>query len=579
MFNPRFAISPAATKALMQIEAARQAVGRLPLSVPMLDSLRRSARLMSTHFSTQIEGNRLTPSQVATVLAGGGGPKDSRSPGAGTTTGRKSPPHGATRGRYEFVEREGTTGAAVTERTIRTIHGLVMFGRKKPTPYRDGQNVIRDGRTGGIVYLPPEAPDVAPLMKQLLTWITASSAADGWPVPVVAALAHYQFATIHPYFDGNGRTARLLTTLILHRGGYGLNGIYSLEEYYAKNLAGYYEGLAAGPSHNYYEGRAEADVTRFVTYFCQGMAESFAAVQTRAEEAQAGGFADQSGRLRGLDTRQRQVLSLFLRSKEVRSAEVAQFFSIKPRAAADLCTKWVKVGFLVVADPSKKARRYRLTRSYEALIRGGGAAAHNRFPPFQGMAAPVSFSRWILLMASGGMGRGRPNVARSSPGRASSWIFPPGRSSTTTKRDRAPTQPPEAMRMRFYNQPHQYYCGGDLHARTLYLHVLDAQGATRFEKPGDARGGLPRRGSRRRRPGRWRRAYVRLVLAGRSVRTRVDLRRWTRLAMKAIHAAGKTKTDKIDAAKLVGLLRGGVFCGRRTSYPKAKRAQYSGNSA
>jgi hypothetical protein len=36
--------------------------------------------------------------------------------------------------------------------------------------------------------------------------------------------------------------------------------------------------------------------------------------------------------------------------------------------------------------------------------------------------------------------------------------------------------------MRFYNQPHQYYCGGDLHARTLYLHVLDAQGATRFEK-------------------------------------------------------------------------------------------------
>ncbi len=38
------------------------------------------------------------------------------------------------------------------------------------------------------------------------------------------------------------------------------------------------------------------------------------------------------------------------------------------------------------------------------------------------------------------------------------------------KRDQAPTQPPEAMRVRFYNQPHAYYCGCDLHARTLLLH-------------------------------------------------------------------------------------------------------------
>ena len=60
MFDPRFRINGRIAKALMAIEADRQIVANLPLTVQMLDSLRRTARLLSTHFSTQIEGNRLT---------------------------------------------------------------------------------------------------------------------------------------------------------------------------------------------------------------------------------------------------------------------------------------------------------------------------------------------------------------------------------------------------------------------------------------------------------------------------------------------------------------------------------------
>src|SRR5436190_4182198 len=71
MFAPKFTLTPAVAKALMEIEACRQAIIRLPLTVPMLESLRKTARLLSTHFSTQIEGNKLSPSQVEVVLAGG----------------------------------------------------------------------------------------------------------------------------------------------------------------------------------------------------------------------------------------------------------------------------------------------------------------------------------------------------------------------------------------------------------------------------------------------------------------------------------------------------------------------------
>jgi Fic family protein len=359
VFEPKFTITPRVSKALMAIEASRQAVARLPLTVPMLDSLRKTARLLSTHYSTQIEGNQLTPSQVEAVIAGGG-----NFPG-------RERDEAEVRNYYralEFVEDFAGKKTRLTEQVVKTIHGLVMTGKKKATPYREGQNVIRDSRDGRIVYMPPEASDVPSLVHDLVAWIETESDANELPVPIVAGLAHYQFATVHPYFDGNGRTARLLTTLVLHRGGYGLNGIYSLEEYYAKNLGDYYQAIAVGPGHNYYQGRAEADVTKFVTYFCTGMADSFAKVRARAEEAGRLGGIDQAPVLRSLSPQQRKALSLFLRTKTVTSKEVAEFFSSSPRAAADLCVRWVDDGFLVVANPSKKARSYQLAERYEALV-------------------------------------------------------------------------------------------------------------------------------------------------------------------------------------------------------------------
>jgi Fic family protein len=57
------------------------------------------------------------------------------------------------------------------------------------------------------------------------------------------AVQELPITTIHPYYDGNGRTARLLTTRIPHLGGYDLKGLSSLEEYYARNLGAYYEAL------------------------------------------------------------------------------------------------------------------------------------------------------------------------------------------------------------------------------------------------------------------------------------------------------------------------------------------------
>ena len=361
-FDPQFTITSRIASALMRIEAAREAVRHLPITPAVLASLRETARLYSTHYSTMIEGNRLTQEQVSRVVE-----KLEHFPGRERDEREVLGYYAA----LEKVEQLAAANGPVTEQQIKLLHALVMAGgtsRVKATSYRDGQNVIRDGRSRRIVYMPPEAKDVPALMTQLVAWIK-NSALAGLPCPIRAGIAHYQFATIHPYYDGNGRTARLLTTLILHLGSYDLKGLYSLEEYYARNLPAYYEAITIGPSHNYYGGRAESDITKWVDYFCQGVADSFENVRKRAQEAANTGAGDESARLRNLDPRQRKALALFRRSDAITSRDVQALFTLSQRTARNLLSQWAENGFVIVLDPAKKSRKYGLADSFKELIR------------------------------------------------------------------------------------------------------------------------------------------------------------------------------------------------------------------
>ena len=359
MFEPKFQITSSMTQYLMEIEAVRQTVIELPIDVEMLQSLRQTAKLLTTHYSTQIEGNRLTQAQVAETLTG------ARFPGRERDEAEVRNYYSA----LEEIERLAEQKGPITETNLQRIHGITFKGRLTPTPYRDGQNVIRDGTSGDIVYMPPESADVPGLMAQLVAWINKNISENTLPIPLVAALAHYQFATVHPYYDGNGRTARLLTTLILHKCGYGLKGIYSLEEYYARNLGAYYEALAVGDSHNYYMGRAEADVTGFLEYFCRGMADAFTSVRDQSVQAASRGAQDLSPVLRQLDPRKRQVLGLFRSQGTATTAEIAEHLGLSPRTVSALSRQWVHDGFLAIHNPSRKNRAYQLSPTFEKHVR------------------------------------------------------------------------------------------------------------------------------------------------------------------------------------------------------------------
>lgn len=362
-FAPKFQITATISKSLMTIEANKEVVNSLPITPKILASLRESAKLITTHYSTMIEGNKLNEKEITKVISR-----------------KKIKPRQRDEkevlGYYaalEHVHQIADKNPLLNEKAIQTIHAIVMSSgnpKAKPTKYRDGQNVIRDSSSGAIVYMPPEAKDVSALMLQMTNWINKELAKKDLPLPIIAAIAHYQFATIHPYYDGNGRTARLLTTLILHLSGYGLKGIYCLEEYYAKDLGAYYQALSIGNHHNYYMGRAESDITSFVEYFCTGMAKAFESVRKNivASLQNKDASTDKSDLLYHLDERQKRALDLFLKQKIITTKDVALLFGLSVRAANNVCNKWLEEGFVEASSEAKKNRGYFLGKRWRGLL-------------------------------------------------------------------------------------------------------------------------------------------------------------------------------------------------------------------
>lgn len=360
IWAPVYKISPKVARALMNIEAAKTIVERTALPPAAEAELRRAARVRSTHFSTRIEGNRLTLKEAQEVIED-----------------KKTSFHGRERDAGEVrnywnallkVEEWAEKRTEFTEDLIKRLHAIVEKGkRSKPTPYRTGQNVIKDSASGSVVYMPPEAKEVPKLMSEMAAWVRQVER-SGMPGPIIAALAHYQFVTIHPYYDGNGRTARLLATFLLQRGGYGLRGFFSMEEHHARDLQAYYASLAVHKHHNYHRGRALADLTGWLEYFMTLLADVFGGASAEAAKYAKEGIPLEPEPLRKLDRRARTVLGMFARKDTVTAQEVAAALGLSGRMARNILAAWVKDGWLVVANASNRARAYQLSAIYRKFI-------------------------------------------------------------------------------------------------------------------------------------------------------------------------------------------------------------------
>ena len=235
----------------------------------------------------------------------------------------------------------------ITEERIKALHAIIRVissGRRpKYSEYREEQNQVGRCNQSGF-YLPPKPKDV-PEQMNLVS-------------PIKAGIFMYQFLTIHPYMDGNGRTARMFATYLMRRGGLGLKGLFVLERYYDKNLNAYYMNLQMNLHHNYYFGRNCADLTDWLEFFIGGVMEVFQdssrIVIRKSEEYTS---VEPEG-LRRLDAEQRLVFGvLAFRRESVSTSDLRQLLGLSDRTLRERLKSWIEHDFLT--PKSEHAQRIR----------------------------------------------------------------------------------------------------------------------------------------------------------------------------------------------------------------------------
>ena len=114
-----------------------------------------------------------------------------------------------------------------------------------------------------VEYMPPETKDVPRLTGEFLDWFNSDKVNEVNPV-ISAGIVHYEIARIHPFIDGNGRTARLIASLVLYKSGFDHRRFFALDDYYDENRSAYYAALKTAQTNR-------GDITKWLEYFSDGV--------------------------------------------------------------------------------------------------------------------------------------------------------------------------------------------------------------------------------------------------------------------------------------------------------------------
>ncbi|MBN1111633.1 MAG: Fic family protein [Bacteroidales bacterium] len=258
-FSPRYKVTPKLLDNIKQITKIKTELNNKRFQNTIKLRLEKSAVSLSVHSSTSIEGNPLPLTEVKKIL--------------------KNKPQHIRDSEKEvlnyndalvYLQDVSSNKIRLNNKFVLDIHKKVikdLLPGAELKRYRNVPVVVNDPRTGQALYLPPDYVDVAGLMTDLFKFVNKNE--EGIDSVLLAGLFHKQFVIIHPFVDGNGRTVRLLTKLLLANMGLDTFNLFSFENYYNKNVTKYFQNV--GVFGNYYEIKESIDFTKWLEYFTDGI--------------------------------------------------------------------------------------------------------------------------------------------------------------------------------------------------------------------------------------------------------------------------------------------------------------------
>lgn len=338
---------------IIEIELNRYKISLVELSQNVLNKLRKNSKIKSSYASNKIEGNPLSEKQAEEVIE-----SDERK--------HYLKPYQEVRNYFlalNYLEEKLNNKEKLSKKLILDVQKLVEKGAPKEKiglrgPMPPGVLfAVYDSKTGNPDYIPPEYSDVPGLLDELIEYVNTT---DDHPL-IVAAVVHYQLVTIHPFEDGNGRTARLLSGYIMDLNGYGFNGVGSLEEYFAYDVDEYYDSIQMGLPALYYSGRENPPHPEiWINYFLRMVklySRKVCDLQLSSEEE------DIAGSLSFLKEREKELLVLLISNYrgEFTPIEVSKQLSVTNKTVINRLAVLVKNGFVIPILVNKRIRSYKLS--------------------------------------------------------------------------------------------------------------------------------------------------------------------------------------------------------------------------
>lgn len=340
-------------KRISAIDKNRHSLSTVVIPVAAINKLRKNSKKKSSYASNKIEGNPLTEGQSDAAIE-----SDAHR--------HFMKPEQEVRNYYmalNLLEEKVKEDADFSKDLIMEVQALVEKGASKEKIGLRGAMppgvlfAVYDSETGSPDYIPPEYVDIPELLDELTEYVNTT---DDHPL-IMAAVVHYQLVTIHPFEDGNGRTARLMSGFILDKYGYGFSGIGSLEEYFAYDADEYYRSLQMGLPELYYSGRDNPPHPEiWIDYFLHMVELYSSRVCSLSLES-----SDDSlyAALSHLNLKEKEFLVFLLQKHlyEFTPIDVSRMIKLSNKTVINRCAKLSANGFLIPLIVKERIRSYRLS--------------------------------------------------------------------------------------------------------------------------------------------------------------------------------------------------------------------------
>jgi Fic family protein len=329
MFEPNFRYTNKIVQLLTRISAAREVILNSPLIPKWEVALRREAIIHSAHSSTSIEGNRLSLGQVSDLVQG----RD-------VMAARKDKQE--VLNYLNVLENIGNVikDSSISGQDVLNIHRMVakdtLDNPDDCGVYRNRYVVVANKLTGKVFFRPPKNEDVPGLIKDLLEWINSEEAKELDPI-IEAGISHYEFVRIHPFVDGNGRTARVLATLILYLRGFDTKQFFCLDDYYDSDRQAYYSTLQS-------VDQKTLDLTAWLEYFVEGVNVSIETVKERVTRLSSERLRKGERGQIALTERQMRIVEFVNQRGRITNRDVREMFKLSDEGALKEIKKLVNLG-------------------------------------------------------------------------------------------------------------------------------------------------------------------------------------------------------------------------------------------